>query len=1021
MPSAPPPPTSSEVSARLATINTSYEAKDKPTHYRALLESLLPCSTTPVAQRTLTQDLSSSLRLFLTHALDEQLGLVLSRQLAQDFVSFFGDWVSGQGYSGGGDADMMAVDADATAASTAPSNLPSDDVQSILRFALDKMQVRAVAFEEPISALRERLAALLQDEEEWSEAAKVLQGIPLDSGHRTISDIYRLKIYILIAQLLLEDEDSVAAETYLNRAALIVGKVTPESQPTEAQQTHAKTLATQFKASQARLLDYKRSFLQAASKYLDLSYNTDMLEEDRLHCLVEAVTAAVLAPAGPQRSRLLATLYKDDRVREQPKLQEGGLYSVLEKMFLDRVIRRNEVEEFAATLKPHQLAKLADGGTVLDRAVMEHNLLAASKIYNNISFKELGTLLGVDGEKAEQVASRMVTESRLAATIDQIDQLIFFVSPKVYPTWDHQISGLSHHVDSVVDMIQRKHPEWTAANVSSVTFPYSFIFIPDFKKVEGSHYLPTYLDSGLLINPSTASTTPIGHQINLGVVLPSKNDTGTMSASSLPVVLLRKATVSASTTPLKLIKADGTPTTELRDAQQVSLPIIQSTNDPQNQFQNYKTFAVTDPSGYKDYSLLTLIFFLEHQKLDQAAYLQRSLAYWSEVSKDVPSVSFIDRRDLMEYLTGVSESSVWLKRREEEIGVSGAPVTGGFGDRTGDDSGAGGDPMAIDGAKRAADDDLDNPEAKRMRMAMQEDWPAVKRIMARERSILTLQNYLSAKAASTFPLALKYSAEILRPGKQTSSSSSSKPGVPTSSSSARPGAVPSSSSRHSQPSSSSSSHAKPPSKPGAPTSSSSSSHKPSSSSHKPSSSSNGTSKGGSGSSSSTSNKKIPIIVVPAALSATITLFNIKQFIGADNPTYVPTETFVQRSEQKPPMVMIERKNVPTNIPRVYQVIDSVDRLRADDWSRIVAVFATGQEWQFKNWKIGSGSPVEIFSKVKGFCLKWSTDVANEKVKAWNVTVLSVSRERRHLDYQVAGEFWRELDTWIAKNRPGQFL
>jgi hypothetical protein len=43
------------------------------------------------------------------------------------------------------------------------------------------------------------------------------------------------------------------------------------------------------------------------------------------------------------------------------------------------------VEAFAATLKQHQMATLPDGSTVLSKAVMQHNLLSASKLYNNIS------------------------------------------------------------------------------------------------------------------------------------------------------------------------------------------------------------------------------------------------------------------------------------------------------------------------------------------------------------------------------------------------------------------------------------------------------------------------------------------------------------------------------------------------------------------------------------------------------------------------------------------------------------
>ena len=39
------------------------------------------------------------------------------------------------------------------------------------------------------------------------------------------------------------------------------------------------------------------------------------------------------------------------------------------------------------------------GSSVLDRAVIEHNILSASKLYNNISFDELGRLLAIPPAK----------------------------------------------------------------------------------------------------------------------------------------------------------------------------------------------------------------------------------------------------------------------------------------------------------------------------------------------------------------------------------------------------------------------------------------------------------------------------------------------------------------------------------------------------------------------------------------------------------------------------------------------
>jgi COP9 signalosome complex subunit 4 len=158
-----------------------------------------------------------------------------------------------------------------------------------------------------------------------------------------------------------------------------------------------------------------------------------------------AVTCAVLAPAGPNRSRVLASLYRDERTMELPT------HNILSKMFLDQIIRSAEVKTFEGSLKPHQLAKIGISSndrlasanddnddvvtsdskrtgpsTVLDRAVMEHNLLASSKIYKNITFRGLGALLDLAPGAAETMARKMIEQGRLRGTIDQVDKLIWF-------------------------------------------------------------------------------------------------------------------------------------------------------------------------------------------------------------------------------------------------------------------------------------------------------------------------------------------------------------------------------------------------------------------------------------------------------------------------------------------------------------------------------------------------------------------------------------------------------------------
>ena len=97
-------------------------------------------------------------------------------------------------------------------------------------------------------------------------------------------------------------------------------------------------------------------------------------------------------------------------------------------MYLDRIIRTSQVKEFESILQDHQKASTSDGSTLIDRAVIEHNLLAVSKLYNNIRFDELGALFNISAEKAEQIASQMISEDRMSGYIDQIRSIVHFGS-----------------------------------------------------------------------------------------------------------------------------------------------------------------------------------------------------------------------------------------------------------------------------------------------------------------------------------------------------------------------------------------------------------------------------------------------------------------------------------------------------------------------------------------------------------------------------------------------------------------
>lgn len=323
--------------------------------------------------------------------------------------------------------------------------------------ALQALQSRVVSFEEQAAAIREIMADAYQSQEEWLESAKMLQGINLESSQRKVSDDHKVTIFMRICRLYLEEDDTTTAESYLNRAKNLIYKVDEAS------------LRLQFQLSQARILDSQRKFLGASSLYHDISFSSTLAEEERIRCLSSAVTCAVLAPAGPQRSRALAKLYKDERAPEVPE------FGILEKMFLDRLLSAEEVDRFASRLAPHQLAKTGDGITVLAKAVVEHNLLSASRLYANVEIKELGMLLSCDAEKAEEYCSAMLEQGRLNGHIDQIDGIIFFEGAEVTGSemklkqvrkaaggdlrkWDAKVQGVAEEVERVASLLQAQYP-----------------------------------------------------------------------------------------------------------------------------------------------------------------------------------------------------------------------------------------------------------------------------------------------------------------------------------------------------------------------------------------------------------------------------------------------------------------------------------------------------------------------------------------------------------------------------------
>jgi len=102
----------------------------------------------------------------------------------------------------------------------------------------------------------------------------------------------------------------------------------------------------------------------------------------------------------------------------------------------------------------------------------------------------------------------------------------------------------------------------------------------------------------------------------------------------------------------------------------------------------------------------------------------------------------------------------------------------------------------------------------------------------------------------------------------------------------------------------------------------------------------------------------PIIVLSNAPTALLGLSNLSALLGGG--VYMPRSS----GSSGETMLSLERPGLPNGLRQRFLVVDSTEALArlgaggADPWERVVAVFTSGQTWQFKGYKWSE--PRELF-------------------------------------------------------------
>ncbi|XP_064395224.1 parafibromin-like [Halichondria panicea] len=168
--------------------------------------------------------------------------------------------------------------------------------------------------------------------------------------------------------------------------------------------------------------------------------------------------------------------------------------------------------------------------------------------------------------------------------------------------------------------------------------------------------------------------------------------------------------------------------------------------------------------------------------------------------------------------------------------------------------------------------------------------------------------------------------------------------------------------------------------------------------------------------------RTPILVVPAISTTIINMINTKDFL--ESFRYVSLEDKKLSGTKKVNDMIIHRKKPHPSIPGQtvsipYRVTDQPLKLSPDEWKQVVGVFVAGPMWQFKGWPglTGDGSPVEIFTRIKAFHVKFDELKMDKNIQKWDIHILPISNSKRHLDKASVLKFWETLDRFIVKHNP----
>ncbi|WFD34168.1 hypothetical protein MCUN1_001005 [Malassezia cuniculi] len=270
-----------------------------------------------------------------------------------------------------------------------------------------------------VVSLRLTLASALAELGDKRGAADVYADVINNAPRRSDTDVWWMRLHIQLIELLLSIGDPAAADTFLKRALVLVHSVDD------------KQVAFDFRRVQASVYDAQHRYCDAAVIYYEQS-----VEAQDAQLLSAAVNSALVAPVSAQRTLLLEQLARDSRAASLPQAP------VLTLAANGRMLRAADRALLETHLAPHQrhvvlgtdMFRSSELLRVVDVAVAEHNISAASRVYSVVKISRLADLTGFSPADIEAQVGRMITRGALppGTLIDQVAGSVSYGEP-VHP------------------------------------------------------------------------------------------------------------------------------------------------------------------------------------------------------------------------------------------------------------------------------------------------------------------------------------------------------------------------------------------------------------------------------------------------------------------------------------------------------------------------------------------------------------------------------------------------------------